>query len=45
MPNEQSPIEAKLERYRHRLELVRTIVPCMVLIMQVLIFVRLFHII
>ena len=37
-------IEAKIGKYHHRLELIRTFVPCIVLVIQLAIFVKLFFI-
>lgn len=38
-------VEQFIKRYHFRLELIRTIVPCCVLILQILIFIKLFDLI
>ena len=40
LPNEKSDLELKLDNCNHTMELVRTIVPILVLIVQVIILVK-----
>lgn len=41
----KNEVERFIKKYHYRLELIRTVVPCCVLLLQILIFIKLFHII
>ena len=42
LPNEKSELELKLDNCNHTMELIRTIVPILILIIQIIILVKLF---
>jgi len=42
LPNEKSELELKLDNCNHTMELIRTVVPILILIIQIIILVKLF---
>ena len=42
LPNEKTDLELKLDNCNHTMELIRTIVPILVLIVQIIILVKIF---
>jgi hypothetical protein len=42
LPNEKSDLELKLDNCNHTMELIRTVVPILVLIVQIIILVKIF---